>query len=375
MIPQKEILNTFLALIKINGESGNEINFAKYISKELAQIGLDVHIDKANEIYHGNSGNVIAFYEGTNKNLPPIILSAHMDTIEPTTNINVIVEKNIIKTDGTTILGADDRSGIAAILEALKFIIKNDIPAPPIKVILTVAEEIGMYGSSFYEDKEPFAKYAFVFDSSADPGKIIVAAPTSKVIKIEVIGKSAHAAVHPEDGINAIKIAAMAISKIKVGRISPTCTANFGKISGGKAVNIVPDLVSIDAEVRSLNNSEIDSKINEIKTAFNEAVNTFGGNYVINIKEKYPAFNIDENSPLIKLAKNALSELELKPETIKFSGGSDANQFNAKGIPALNFGIGMKSVHSHKEYIDINHITMVANAIIKIVENYTQIEL
>ncbi len=361
MIDQKKLLNKFLELVGINGESGNEKQVAEYIKQNLYNLNIPFNEDDAGKSFGGNQGNILGYYSGLNKDVPPILFSSHMDTIEPTKGIEPEIENGKVRTKGNTILGADNRVGVAILLSVIKNIIENKIETGPIYLAFTVAEEIGMFGAKNLKNIDPNLCCGFVFDSSADPGKIITSAPASSKLVFKVLGKSSHAAVQPEKGVNAIKIAAEAISKIETGRVTTTCTINFGVISGGKAINIVPDEVIVEAEARSQSNEELTERIDEIKSVFDSAASKFGGKIELNVFWKYTAFNLDEDSEPVKISKQAIESLGLKPETIVYPGGSDANVFNSNGIMSVNLGVGFKNVHSEKEYMEIKKLTDAAN--------------
>jgi tripeptide aminopeptidase len=355
MINKDRVVESFLELVSVNGESGNEQQISNYIQKKLNHLGISYSIDNAGDSFGGNAGNITAQIPGAN--IPGIVFSSHMDSIEPTEGIKTKIEDGKIKTDGKTILAADDRAGIAIILEVLQTVKENDLEHPPLTIIFTVAEEIGMYGSKNISIKELNASCGFVFDSSADPGNLIQIAPSKIQLKIKVIGKASHAAVSPEKGINAITIACNSLSKIKTGKFDDGSTLNFGSIKGGKAINIIPGLVEIDAELRGFDNEYLTSKIDEIKQVFINEAEKLGGSIRIDIDEKYRAFALDEESAPIKIVKNAIEKTDLSPKLLKYSGGSDANVFNANGLPSVNLGMGFKNCHSVNEFILVDDLT------------------
>lgn len=357
MINQNRLLETFLELVNINGESGNEILVSNFLQKKLADIGLTVAVDEASKSFNGTTGNVIGFWGGTDDSMPSILLSAHMDTILPTKNIKTVIKDNRIKTDGNTILGADNRVGVSVILELLRVLKEQNLPHPPIYVVFSVAEEIGMYGSKYIStNQEIDAKIGFVFDSSAMPGNVIINAPSSRKLEIKLIGKSAHAAVNPSAGVSAIKIAGNAISKIDIGKFEDNSTFNIGKINGGKAINIVPDIVELEAEYRGFDYDLMNQKIEEVRSIFKIEADKLGGTIKFNEIEKYELFNLDLTSAPVEIAFEAIRKLGLEPKGIRYSGGSDANIYNSIGISTVNLGMGFQNVHSTNENIMLNNL-------------------
>lgn len=369
MINNQRLLNTFLELVHLDGVSGNEHDVAVYIKNILSELNIKFEQAANPMIEGGNCDNLIATLAGTDELLPAIMLSAHMDSIEPTAGINVIIEDGVIKTDGKTILAADDRAGIACILEIARVLKENKIEHPPIKIVFTVFEERGMKGAKNIDPGKLNTACGFIFDSSAQPGKIIANAPTSVHIIIKITGKSAHAAIQPEDGINAIKIAGNAIAKLETGRLNESMTFNFGKITGGKAINIVPDFVEVEAECRSLNPEELKNKLEELKNIFESETKKLGGSVEIIFNQKYSSFNIPPDSATAKIARSAIEKTGLQPELIKYPGGSDANVFNNIGIPSVNFGMGYRNAHSTREYISVKDLQTDAQIVLNVVKS------
>ncbi len=368
MINSKRLLETFLALIEIDGKSGNERKIANYIKNFFVDYKIPVYEDNAALSFGGNAGNIIATLKG-DANLSPIFICAHMDTIQSTLGIKPIIENEVVFTDRSTILGADDRAGVAIILETVNTIIQNKINTPTIYFVFTVCEEAGMFGSKNLDFSSMNCQYGFVIDSSAEPGSVIVSAPSALQFKIRIFGKAAHAAVHPEEGINAISISGQAISKIKVGRVSNTCTLNLGTIKGGSLINVVPADVEIVGEVRSFVEEEIRQQLKLLIDTFKDAAKYFGGKIEFSTSRKYYGFNLDIKSPVVNAATSAINKASLPVNCIVYPGGSDANIFNHFGFPTVNLGIGYKKVHSLEESISIKNLERTADIVFNIVSN------
>lgn len=355
MINQNRLVDSFIELVKINSPSLKELELANYLTNKLKSLGFEVSVDHAGRKFAGEVGNVIGFKKG-NKKGGPLLFSAHMDTVQPTIGIKPIIEDGIIKTDGNTILGADDKSGIAAFLEAAHCIKERNIEHPDLEVVFTVAEEIGLLGANYLDYSGLKSKTAFVLDSGGPVGTIIVQSPTQVNLNIKVKGKAAHAGVNPEDGINAIFIATTALSKLTIGRIDKETTNNIGIIKGGKATNIVPDEVEIQCEIRSMDQAKLDQQLELFKAAFNETVNQFGGSYSFEIGIGFKGFNLDKNNRAVRLAIHAAEGCNLIPVLTSRGGGSDANVFNLKGLEAVNLGVGIYCDHTPDEYIAIDDL-------------------
>ncbi len=365
---------TFMDLIRINSPSLKEKTIADYIYKLFEGIGLSAGFDSARKVIGGDTGNLIVRFPG-DESLPAIMLSAHLDTVGITENIVPVIEGDIIRSDGTTILGADDKSGIACIIETMRVIIENEIPHPSIDIVFTVSEEIGLLGAKNLDYSMIDAKMGYALDSES-PFAVILGAPYQNTISVNVYGKEAHAGANPSSGINAIKVSADAISKIDVGQIDEETTANIGIIKGGTATNIVPGFVEIKAEVRSHNEAKIERKTRDIVSKFEESIPLFkkeiDGKTVMpevryDIKRDYNAFRVGDDEDVVRRVFDAASLVGMEIETRMGGGGSDANIFNEKGIRTVVLGTGMKKVHTKDEYISMEDMVTCTELLLGIV--------
>ncbi|HHV72658.1 MAG TPA: M20/M25/M40 family metallo-hydrolase [Clostridia bacterium] len=363
MIDVNRLINTFLELVNINSPSLKEKKLADYLVKKLSSLGFEVYIDEAGKNINGETGNVIGKKKGNNKK-EPLLFSAHMDTVQPTEGIKTVIESGIIKTDGTTILGADDKAGIAAFLEAMECIKENNLSHPDLEVVFSVAEEIGLLGAKYLDYGKLSSKIAFVLDSGGPPGTIITRSPAQVDLSITVKGKAAHAGVNPEDGINAIAVASKALSQLKIGRIDEETTSNIGIINGGKATNIVPDEVRIYGEIRSMNKDKLNNLVEFFKNSFEITAAEEGANIIFKTETGFEDYNLDINSKAVNLAIKAAEKCKLNPVLAARGGGSDTNVFNLHGIEAVNLGVGICNDHTDKEYISIENLVNCAKLII-----------
>lgn len=359
MINEKRLVNTFIELTSIDGISGNELEIANVLMQKLRSLNCKVFMDGAGDSFGGNSGNVLAYLDG-NISAEPIFFSSHMDTIKSTKNIKHIITNGIIETDKTTILGGDDRSGLAIILEILEVIKENNLSHAPIEIIFTVCEEAGMNGSKFISKDSIKSKFGFVFDCQALPGNYIVEAPGAVSFNAVFKGKSAHAAVSPEKGINAIFIASKAISELQLGRWDETGMLNVGLITGGEAINVVPDKVEVIGETRNADEKSLEQQMNYIESTFQSAAKMFNGEVEVKFTHKYGGYKFTGQEKVIQIAAEAIGNSGIEPKPIKYSGGSDANVFNANGITALNLGVGFANAHSFDEKIAIKDLIKTA---------------
>jgi len=371
MINEKRLIESFMELVRIDSVSGGEKEVADFLVKKLKGLGLEVTVDQAGEKVKSNSGNIIARFKGNIKEATPIMFSAHMDTVVPGKNIKPICEGDKILSSGKTILGADDKAAIAALLEALHILKENNIPCGDIEIVFSICEEIGLKGAKNLDISSLNAQMGFVLDSGGQVGEIISAAPSQNSLKIIIHGKSAHAGSNPEEGINAIQIAGFALSRMKLGRIDEETTANIGVISGGKATNIIPDEVTLEGEVRSRNEEKLEKYTKKLKQIAEDTAQEFKAKAEVKINKEYYCYNLSTDDQVIKIAMKAAKDMGLQPELHPSGGGSDANVFNKKGFPSVDLAIGMEKVHTVDEYILVKNLKKTAEYVLSIINTVT----
>ena len=373
---KKDVVNYFLELIAIDSESKNERAVIDKLKLDLEQLGAIVEEDDCYTKTNGNAGNLYAYFPGT-INKKPLLLCAHSDTVTPGKAIKPTIASGRIFSDGTTILGADDKSGISEIMVAIKNIKDKGIEHAPIEVLITVSEEIGLLGAKCFDKSKLQSKIGYALDSH-QVGELTIGAPYQNTFCITFYGKEAHAGVEPEKGLNAIRLAAESIVAMPNGRIDFETTCNLGAIYSGSPTNIVPKEVVVKGEARSHKKAKLDQVCDEIKQAVISTVKRYNdqnGNasYKFELEQEYEAFFIPNNAPGVSLAENALRALEI-PSNIKIGGGgSDANIFNAGGIQMIIVGTGMNNVHTVNEDITVDQLykgsAFVEQLIIQYAEN------
>lgn len=351
MINKERVLNEFLEMIQIRCSTLQEREIADLLKGRLAALGMEVTEDNVGEKLGGTAGNVYGYLPGTVQGAPRVLLSAHMDCVEPCSCVKPVIENGIIKSSGDTILGSDDKAGIVPILEALRVLKEQNLPHGDVQVVFTVAEEGGVNGSKNMDPALLKADLGFILDSSGAPGKIITMAPGQNKIKVVVHGKTAHAGLAPEDGINAIVLAGKALAELKEGRIDEETTANVGIIKGGQATNIVPDRVEITCEARSRNTAKMEAQTKLMCETFEKVVTANGGKVDITVSKAYDPYVHTEDAPVLAVAKEAAESVGLAPKFEGTGGGSDANFFNNYGVPSAVLGVGMSKVHTKEEFI------------------------
>ncbi|MFA0782021.1 M20/M25/M40 family metallo-hydrolase [Fervidibacter sacchari] len=349
LVNRERMTELFLQLVQIDSGSENEAEIGQFVADLLKRIGAEeVLIDDASEKLGGTGGNVFARFKGT-VSAPPVLLSAHLDTVAPTKGIRIVRTETEIKTDGTTILGADNKAGIVLIIEAIQTLQERNLPHPPIEVVFTIREEKGLLGAKVFDKTKLKARYGFIVDGAGKPGDLIVGSPTHFRFEVTFIGKSAHAGVEPEKGINAIVMASEAISAMKWGRLDEDTTANVGVIEGGQAMNIVPDRCRIVGEFRSHNPKRAEGLLAEWKSICEKVAQKFGGKVEFSAEKSFDAISLSPNEPIVKAAMRAVESLGLKPNLKRMGGGTDGNVFTAHGIRCLVLPTGGENYHSTSE--------------------------
>ena len=369
MVNEKRLIDEFLELVQIDSPTSKEGAIAKVLVEKLEEIGLDVVVDNAGEKVGGETGNVIGTLKG-NRDGKKIMFSSHMDTVSPGIGVKPIIneEDGIITSDGTTVLGSDDKAGIAAILEALRQIKENNLDHADVQVVFSIWEEGGLYGAKYLDYSKVNAEYAFVLDSGGAPGEIIIQAPAQDSMKVKITGKPAHAGLQPENGISAIMVAAKAIENMNLLRIDEETTANIGVVNGGIATNIVMPELEITAEARSLSVEKLDAQTKHMVETFKKAADEFGAEIQIDVDRAYTPINVAEDDEIVVLAKKAFENIGIKATTGSTGGGSDTNILANNGMKAVNLGIGMKKVHTLEEYIAIKDIIDSAKAVVELIK-------
>jgi len=367
MVNKKRLIESFMELVKIDSVSKKEKEVADFLVKKLKDLGLEVIVDQAGEKVKSNSGNIIARLKGNIKKATPIMFSAHMDTVVPGKNIKPICDGEKIVSSGKTILGADDKAAIAALLEALHIIKENNISCGDIEIVFSICEEIGLKGAKNLDISSLNAKLGFVLDAGGQVGEIINAAPSQNSLEIIIYGKSAHAGANPEEGINAIQVTGFALSRMKLGRIDEETTANIGIISGGRATNIVPDKVTLKGEVRSRSEEKLEKYTEQLKKITEDTAREFKAKVGVKINREYYCYNLSTDDRIIKIAMKAAKDMGLEPLLHPSGGGSDANVFNKKGFPSVDLAIGMEKVHTVDEYILVKNLKNTVEYVLSII--------
>ena len=361
-INRQRLANTFVTLCETDSPSRREGRMAALLRDIFTRLGADeIFEDDSGAVTGSECGNLFVRFRGE-KDQEPIFFNCHMDTVEPGTGVKVVRQGNIFRSEGKTILGSDDKSGIAALIEAVETVREHNLPVGPLELVFTTCEEIGLLGAKALNPDNIRARMGYALDSSGF-GRVIIGAPAANRLRIRLRGVAAHAGLHPEMGINAIILAANALAKAPCGRIDRESTVNFGTIRGGTASNIVPEEVCIEGEVRSHAQDKLDRLTTEVEKAFYEVIGSWQdpegyatGKPQVDISTTldFPVMRLDRHDPVIRRISRAADTIGLKLEFRTAGGGSDANIFNGYGLQTAIVATGMTHVHSTDEQVDLD---------------------
>jgi tripeptide aminopeptidase len=291
-----------------------------------------------------------------------------MDTVEPGTGVKPVVEDDVIRSDGTTVLGGDDKSGVAIVCETVRAARDAKLRHPPIDVVFTICEEVGLLGAKHLDVARLRARRGLVFDSDA-VGCAFTRAPGANHLEIVVRGKAAHAGMAPERGTSAIQVAAEAIAAMRLGRLDAETTANLGIISGGRAVNIVPDEVRIRGEARSHDPERLAAQTEHMRRCFADAAARHpGATAEITVHRQYEPMAVPDDAPIMRLVVAAAKRVGRTVEPAGMGGGCDANVLNRRGFEVVNLGTGMHDIHTTGEWLRVSDMVAAAEVTLAAVE-------
>ncbi len=339
MANKERLIQTLIDLIRIDSPTGEEDNIDSAVSSRLTNLGFTVK--------HDSFKNVIATLPGVGE---PILLSAHLDTVEPGRGINPIREGDLLKSDGTTILGGDCKAGLTIILEAIESVVRSDIQHLPVEVVFTRAEEGGLVGVHNLDFNLLTATRGVVMDGEGTIDRVTLSAPSQNIVSINIQGRASHAGLEPEKGLSALVIAAQVLTRLPLGRIDEETTSNIGRAEGGLKRNIIPESAFLDGEIRSRNKNNLEEISQRFRDVCKQVESEYHGSQIaLEIRNSYKAYDINPADSTVRTISSAIDKVGLIPQYCKSGGGSDANVFNETGITAIPLGIGVRSFHTKIE--------------------------
>lgn len=377
-IRPNRLKETFIQLVQIDSISLEEGELCRFLQSRLEHLGADTFVDRAGPKIGGNSGNLIARLDGA-IDVPPLLICAHMDTVEPGRGVHVDFSRGRFRSRGDTVLGADDKSAIAIILEMVCALREDARSHGPLELVFTVGEEVGLLGAKHLDHRVLKARFGYVLDTSDTDG-LVTRAPASNQIGCQVLGLAAHAGAEPERGINAISLASKAIAGLKLGRLDDETTCNIGLIQGGCATNIVPEKVQVKGEVRSHDTTKLERVTQNILEAFKSTIADYPTRGTpaerpqlkTTVEREFDALRIADDHAVVELAREAAQRLGRRLTTKTSGGGSDANVFFPKGIVAGILGTGMQDVHTVRESVELVEMVRAAELLEEIVRLHSR---
>ena len=382
MILTDRMTEHVMDLIRIDSLSKKEKDVAVKLQAEMEELGATCVYDSAGEKVGGNVGNLLVKLEANSPNIRPFFLSAHMDTVGPGEGIKPRIDDGVMRSDGTTILGSDDKSGVSVIVEVLRTLKENKIPHGDIEIAFTICEEIGLLGAKHMDISKFRARHGIVLDSST-PTRLVLRCPSAEKMEFIVHGLEAHAGLCPENGISAIEIASEAIANMKLGRIDDVTTSNIGIIEGGSATNIVPNLVRVVGEARSHNEDTLKAQVSHIRKCFHDAVSKYevtlkdekngeGKTYYAKLEEtierSYEKMDVPADAYTTGLVDMAVKNLGHEIRHHTSGGGCDANYFNKMGIECVHLGTGMYELHTVNEHLGLEEFYRSASIVLEAIK-------
>jgi tripeptide aminopeptidase len=359
---EQRLLETFLDLVCIDSPSREEGAVAEYARRALDEAGCAVRSDDSSARTGSDTGNLIAELPGDTERV--LVLSAHMDCVEPCRGVEPRIVDGVIAPAGDTVLGGDDKAGVAAVIEAIRRVSASTLPRPTVRAVFTVAEEIGLVGAKELDRAAVAGDLCLVLDADGAPGGIVIGAPTQYTFIAEFEGRPSHAGVEPEKGVSAIRMASASVLAMELGRLDAETTANVGTITGGTATNVVPATVRMTGECRSLDRERVEQVRTAMEAQMERAADAAGGFARVEWTREYEGFRFAEDDPRLGIVRAACADVGLQPRTFESGGGSDANIISALGVPTVALSCGMGGVHSTEERLAVDDL----NALARLVE-------
>jgi tripeptide aminopeptidase len=362
-----EVVDLFTELAAVASPPGEERGVADLVTRYLRDCGLEVDEDDAGARIGSTMGNLYARLEPT-RDGEPLLFCAHLDTVPPTAAIEPVVDDGVVRNAAGTILGADNKAAVAAMLEAARRVLAEGLPHPGIELLFTPMEEVGLIGAYAFDHTRLRARTGYVYDQAAPIGTVILGAPSSQSLEVTFHGRAAHSGMHPEDGRSAILAAARAISEMRLGRVDELSTANVGTIDGGTATNIVPEWCTFVAEARSHDERRLADLIQEMQDAITFAAGIAECDVETTARKSYRGYRFAKSDRAVALAASALARCGHEV-TYELSGGAaDANVFNERGLECVNLANGMTDIHTPDEHIAVADLEAMVDVTLALVD-------
>lgn len=362
------VVDLFLELCAIPSPPGQERAVADRITRELDAIGLEWDEDGCGPAIGSTAGNVLCRLPGNVGGGVPIFLCAHFDTVPLDGDLEPVLDDGTVRNAGGTILGADDKSALAVMVEAARRIVEEGRPHAGVELLFTPMEEIGLVGASAFDATRLQARVGYVYDQAAPIGDVVVGSPTAQELELTFVGRAAHAGMYPEEGRSAILAAARAIVDMPLGRIDEVTSANVGLVRGGSARNVVPERCSLEVEVRSHDDERVTEVVQQIVDAAAFAASLSECSLESRVEQKYRGYRFRDDDIPVRLAVEALAQAGYTARLGLSGGAADANVFNARGLQCVNLANGMTDIHTPDERIAIEDLERMVDVTLALVD-------
>jgi len=366
-VAHDDVVSLFTELAALPSPPGDERAVADVVAAYMRDLGLDVSEDDVGEKIGSNTGNLYARVEGTDGGTP-LFLCAHLDTVPPTAGIEPVLEDGVIRNSAGTILGADNKSAVAVMLEATRRILAENRPHGGIELLFTPMEETGLHGAGAFDHDRLHARVGYVYDQAAPIGEVILGAPYSHSMRVELHGRAAHSGMFPEEGRSAIAAAAKAIADFKLGRVDEETTANVGVIDGGTAGNIVPEWCTFLADVRAHDPKNLADLVREMLESITFAASLEDCQVETEVHKSYNGYRFKRDDDVVRIASSALERAGVEPTFALSGGGADANVFNERGLACVNLANGMLDIHTSDERIAVADLERMVDVTLALVD-------
>ena len=357
MINERRLVDLFLKYVQIDSESRKEENFREVLEQDLRELGMEVTVDEA--------GNLFFALDGDEK-AEPLLFTAHMDTVVPGQSIRPVMENGVIKSGGDTVLGGDDKSGIAAIVEAIRVMKEEKIPHRRVEVLFTVEEEIGLNGSRAADLGQVRSRYSIAMDGCGPMDEIVVNGAGQANVEIEITGVAAHAGNSPEKGVSAVIAAADAVSAMKLLKVDEETTANIGTVTANSPANIVCSHIRMLGEVRSRDNEKLERQLEHMRSCVEQACRKHGASFQFRAYRIYEGYRVEDEA-FLAILRAAYEKLGVTPKYGVTMVGSDSNILNQRGLKAVVLPTGMTNPHALTEQLAVKDLVFTAELVLELI--------
>ncbi|HYZ76409.1 MAG TPA: M20/M25/M40 family metallo-hydrolase [Gaiellaceae bacterium] len=363
-----DVVELFTDLAALPSPPGEEREVADRVTLYLRELGLEVDEDDAGPRVGSTAGNLLCRLEPTVGAGLPVFFCAHLDTVPPDGPIEPVLEDGVVTNAEPTILGADNKAAVAAMLDATRRVVEDGRPHAGLELLFTPKEEVGLQGAAAFDHTRLTARLGYVYDQAAPIGEVILGAPYSESMEVRFHGRASHSGMYPEEGRSAIAAAAKAIADLRLGRVDEETTANVGLIHGGTAGNIVPEWCTFLAEARSHDERKLADLVQEMLDAFTFAAGVGECEVETSVHKSYRGYRFRRDDLPVRLAAAALERSGFAPSYALSGGAADANVFNERGLPCVNLANGMANIHTSDESIAVSDLEAMVEVTLALVD-------